>query len=127
VVQAQSNARWKAFLYWLGPGELRILDLIDSIRSAATAPDFEFALELSLAGQTATPQFGGGKVPLASLAFGAPNNPHGTWHVHGLPITFPRVTSRGRTDHADILNLVTRDLFDATGDPLPWSELTLPA
>ena len=110
------------YIGWLLASYLRILDLIDSIRSAADAPDFEFALELSLAGQTGTPRFGGGKIPLAALTFGAPNNPHSSWHVDGLPITFPRITSRGRSDHADI----TRDLFDAAGDPLPWSELALP-
>ena len=103
---------------------LRILDCIDLIRSAANAPEFEFVLEFSLAGRKVVP--GLGPFPLNPLVIGAPNNPHSTWRVTGLPVTFPRIPYRNRTNRVDVVRLAFSDLFDATGEPPPWSKLELP-
>jgi hypothetical protein len=105
---------------------LSILNLLDSVRASADSPDFEFVLELSLAGRTGTPRLGGGTIPLTTLILGGPSDQHSSWRVEGLPITFPRIMSRGASDRVNVLNLAIRDLFDATGDPPPWSELSLP-
>jgi hypothetical protein len=122
--------------FYVGPmlaSYLRVLGYVDSIRSAGNLPDFEFAVEFGIAGHANVPQFGG--VTRGTIILGAPNNPHSTWQVEGLPITFPRIPYRNRNARVDVLRLafvdVLRlafsDLFDATGEPLPWSKLELPA
>jgi len=103
---------------------LRVLGLVDAVRSAGNLPDFEFALEFALAGRTHT---SAGPVPVRTFILGTPNHPHGTWRVEGLPISFPRIPYRGRNDRIDVLRLAFTDLFDATGERVPWNKLELPS
>lgn len=112
-------------LNWILGSYLLVLDYLQSIRTASNSPDFEFGLELSLAGHTNVAQYGGGTRPLSQLVIGLPDNMH-KWQLKP-PITFPRAPSRAPSDHAALINLVLRDLADAAGDGLPWPELRLPA
>jgi hypothetical protein len=105
---------------------LSILGLLDSLRVSANSPDFEFVLELALAGRTGTPRLGGGTVPLPILILGGLSDQYSSWRVEGLPITLPRIISGRASDRSDVLNLTIRDLFDATGEPPPWNKLSLP-
>lgn len=51
------------YIGWLLGSYLLVLDLIESLRTVASSPDFEFALEFALAGHTVTPRFGGEQYP----------------------------------------------------------------
>jgi len=115
------------YVHWMLGSYLFVLSLIESFRTITNSPDFEFALEFSLSGHTIALRAGGGTMPLHALLLGAPNAPQYTWRVGPLPITFPRLTSRRLGDREDIINIAMRDLFDAVGEPLPWSVLKLSA
>jgi hypothetical protein len=101
-------------LGWILGSFLSIHRLVEWFRVSSESPDWEFALELGVCGLKAIP--GVDQVPLPTLVIG-------TWNTFyrikltELPIRFPRLVSRSRSDEQLLLNMVGRDLLDAAGDP----------
>jgi hypothetical protein len=52
-------------------------------------------------------------------------NPSSTIQIADVPIIFPRIPSRSRSDREEIINLVLRDLLDAAGEQSEWPRLVL--
>jgi Putative DNA-binding domain len=102
---------------WLLAAYLSVLDAVDTARTMASVPQWEFALEFVLDGVTGAPRHGGGKVPLGALAIGAVNEPRELGRIEELPVRFPRIPYRSRTDRETVLNLVWADMVDAMGGP----------
>jgi hypothetical protein len=96
---------------------LSVLDAIDTARTMANVPRWEFAVEIVLYGTTGVPRHGGGKVPLGALAIGAFNEPRELGRIEELPVRFPRIPYRSRADRESVMNLVWADMVDAMGGP----------
>jgi hypothetical protein len=96
---------------------LSVLDAVDTVRTMANVPKWEFAVELILDGITGAPRHGGGKVPLGALAIGRFNEPYEMGRIEELPVRFPRIPYRNRADREPVLNLILADLVDAMGGP----------
>jgi Putative DNA-binding domain len=109
------RARVHFFMGWLLGAYLSVLDAVDTLRTMAHVPEWEFALEFVLEGITGTPRHGGGKVPLGALAIALFNGEQG--RIDELPARFPRIPYRSRSDREAVLNLVWADLVDAMGGP----------
>ena len=105
------------YIGWLLGAYLSVLDAIDTARTMANVPEWEFAVEFALDGITGAPRHGGGKVPLGALAIGAFNEPREMGRIEELPVRFPRIPYRSRADRETVLNLVWADLVDAMGGP----------
>ena len=104
------------FIGWLLGAYLSILDAIDTARSIANVPEWEFAIEFTLDGTTGGPRFGGGKVPLGALSIATFHSAN-SLRIEELPIRFPRIPYRSKDDREVILNLVLAGLIDAAGGP----------
>jgi Putative DNA-binding domain len=103
-------------LTWFLGAYLSVLDYVDWMRSVADAPDWEFAIELG---------FDVRALSGPRLVLGEIHIPGSTIEIADVPITFPRIPSRNRSDREDIINLVVRDLLDAAGDQSAWPRLVL--
>jgi hypothetical protein len=105
------------FIGWLLGAYLSVLDAVDTARTRANVPEWEFAVEFVLDGITGAPRHGGGKVPLGALAIGTFNEPRELGRIEELPVRFPRIPYRCRADREKVLNLIWADLVDAMGGP----------
>jgi hypothetical protein len=105
------------YIGWLLGAYLSVLDTVDTVRTMAGVPEWEFAVEFVLDGITGAPRQGGGKVPLGALAIGKFNEPYELGRIEELPVRFPRIPYRSRADREAVLNLVWADLVDAMGGP----------
>jgi hypothetical protein len=105
------------FIGWLLGAYLSVLDAVDTARTMANVPEWEFAVEFVLDGITGAPRHGGGKVPLGALAIGQFNGPLELGRIEELPVRFPPIPYRSRADRETVLNLVWADLVDAMGGP----------
>jgi hypothetical protein len=86
-----------------------VLDAVDTVRSMANVPEWEFAVEFILDGITGALRHGGGKVPLSALAIAAFKQPsRELGRIEGLPVRLPRIPYRSRADRETVLNLVGR-------------------
>jgi hypothetical protein len=103
-------------LFWVFASYLSVLDYVDWMRSVAGAPDWEFGIEVGFAGRALT---------RPNLVLGVIYDPSLTIQIADVPIIFPRIPSRSRSDREEIINLVLRDLLDATGDQSDWPRLVL--
>jgi len=63
-------SRHHFFIGWLLGAYLSVLGSIDTARSMANVPEWEFAIEFTLDGTTGLPDAGGGKVRLGALSIG---------------------------------------------------------
>jgi hypothetical protein len=102
---------------WVLGAYLAVLDAIDSARTLAEVPDWEFVIEFALDGLTGTPRFGGGRVPLTELVFGLFNPGYGTAKIGEIPRKFPTVVYRAKGERDDAINTIFNDLMDASGGP----------
>jgi hypothetical protein len=119
---APVSSQFHFSLGWLLGAYLSVLDSIDTSRSMANAPDWEFAIEFALGGLREVPQMmgvsiGGARMPLATLSLRGFNGTHTTSKIEELPIRFPRIPYRNPGDRENVINLVLNDLIDAAGDP----------
>jgi hypothetical protein len=105
------------YIGWILGAYLSVLDAIDTVRTMANIPEWEFAVEFAFDGITGAPRHGGGKVPLGALLIGAFNEPRELGRIEELPVKFPRIPYRSRRDREVVLNLVWSDLIDAMGGP----------
>jgi hypothetical protein len=105
------------YIGWLLGAYLSVLDAIDTARTMANVPQWEFAVEFVLSGITGAPRHGGGKVPLGALAIGAFDALLEMGRIEELPVRFPRIPYRSRADRESVLNLVWADMIDAMGGP----------
>jgi len=98
---------------WLLGYYLAVMDLIDGMRSLAGVPDWEFAIEFALDGLVDLPGTGIGAAMLPAVKI-----TRGSFDVSDirLPVKFPRIPYRNRSDRDEILNLFYDDLGDAAGD-----------
>jgi hypothetical protein len=117
--------RFHFYIGWLLGGYLSVLDAVDTARTMAGVPEWEFAVEFFLGGITGAPRQGGGKVPLGALAIGGFNGPLEMGRIEELPVRFPRIPYRSRAGREDVLNLVWADLIDAMGGPRDGGRITL--
>jgi hypothetical protein len=113
------------YVGWLLGAYLSVLDVVDTARTMAGVPEWEFAVEFVLDGSTGAPRAGGGKVPLGALAIGRFNEPFEMGRIGELPVRFPPIPYRSRADREDVLNLVWADLVDAMGGPRGDGRITL--
>lgn len=95
---------------------LNVLDYVDWMRSVADAPDWEFAIELGLEVRALSGP---------ALVLGVSYNPGVNVAIADVPITFPRIPYRSRSDREDIFNLANRDLLDAAGEQRDWPRIVL--
>ena len=108
------------FIGWLLGAYLSVLEAIDTVRTMANVPEWEFAVEFILDGITVASRHGGGgaKVPLGALAIALlPQVLGNIERIEELPARFPRIPYRSRADRETVLNLVWDDLVDAMGGP----------
>ena len=114
---ADGQIRVHFYIGWLLGAYLSVLDAVDTARTMANVPEWEFAVEFVLDGITGAPRHGGGKVPLRALAIGRFNEPYEMGRIEELPVRFSRIPYRSRRDREAVLNLVFADLIDAMGGP----------
>jgi hypothetical protein len=114
---ADGQIRVHFYIGWLLGAYLSVLDAVDTARTMANVPEWEFAVEFVVDGITGAPRHGGGKVPLGALAIGRFNEPYEMGRIEELPVRFPRIPYRSRRDREAVLNLVFADLIDAMGGP----------
>jgi hypothetical protein len=69
--------------------------------------------------------FAGRALTRPNLVLGVIYNPSSTIQIADVPIIFPRIPSRSRSDREEIINLVLRDLLDAAGEQSDWPRLVL--
>jgi hypothetical protein len=112
---AEGHIRVHFYIGWLLGAYLSVLDAVDTARTMAGVPEWEFAVEFILDGITGAPRHGGGKVPLGALAIGRFNEPYEMGRIEELPVRFPRIPYRNRADREPVLNLIWADLVDAMG------------
>lgn len=105
------------YIGWLLGAYLSVLDAIDTARTLANVPEWEFVVEFVLVGITGAPRLGSGKVPLSALSIGAFTEPRELGRIEELPVKFPRIPYRDRSDREAVLNLAWADLVDAMGGP----------
>jgi hypothetical protein len=122
---AEGHVRVDFYIGWLLGAYLSVLDAVDTARTMAGVPEWEFAVEFILDGITGAPQHGGGKVPLGALAIGRFNEPYEMGRIEELPVRFPRIPYRNRADLETVLNLIWADLVDAMGVPRGDGKLRL--
>jgi len=113
----EGQIRVHFYIGWLLGAYLSVLDAVDTARTMAGVPEWEFAVEFVLDGITGAPRHGGGKVPLGVLAIGRFNEPYEMGRIEELPVRFPRIPYRSRADRETVLNLVWADLVYAMGGP----------
>jgi hypothetical protein len=113
------------YIGWILGAYLSVLDAVDTARTMAGVPEWEFAVEFVLDGITGAPRHGGGKVPLGALSIAAFNEPRELGRIEELPARFPRIPYRSRADRETVLNLVWADLVDAMGGPRGDGRITL--
>jgi hypothetical protein len=93
------------YVNWLLGDYLSVIDLIDKVRSLADVPDWEFAIEFALDINGVTPpnviKIVRQRIHTSSIQ---------------LPVIFPRIPYRNRSERDEILNLFADDLGDAAGD-----------
>jgi hypothetical protein len=111
-----TNSRHHFFIGWILGAYLCVLEAIDTARSMASVPEWEFAIEFTLDGTTGAPRAGGGKVRLGALSIGT-FHPHNSLLIEEFPVSFPRIPYRNQRDRETNLNLVLADLIDAAGGP----------
>ena len=121
----QDRNRFHFYIGWLLGAYLSALDAVDTARTMAGVPEWEFAVEFVLDGTTGANRHGGGKVPLGALSIGRLNEPFEMGRIEELPVTFPRIPYRSRADRENVLNLVWADLIDAMGGPRGDGRITL--
>jgi Putative DNA-binding domain len=97
---------------WLLGYYLSVIHLIDGVRSLAGVPDWEFAIEFALDGLIDLPGTGVGAVMLPAIKIARPLH---TSTIQ-LPVKFPPIPYRNRSDRDAIINLFADDLGDAAGD-----------
>jgi schlafen family protein len=106
-------------LLWFFAAYLSVLDYVDWIRSVADAPDWEYAIEV---GFSARP------LPCPNVVLGVTHNPSmRPIEIADVPITFPRIPFRSRSEREDMINLVLRDVLDAAGEQREWPRIVLTA
>jgi hypothetical protein len=96
------------YMNWLLGDYLSVVELIDRTRSLADVPDWEFAIEFALDISGATPPRA---VKIARGSFDV--------STISLPVSFPRIPYRNRSERDRIINLFYDDLGDAAGDQRP--------
>jgi hypothetical protein len=114
---ADGPVRVHFYIGWLLGAYLSVLDAVDTARTMANVPEWEFVVEFVLDGITGAPAHGGSKVRLGALAIGGFNNSFDRDRIEELPVRFPRIPYRSRQDRETVLNLLFADLIDAMGGP----------
>jgi hypothetical protein len=98
---------------WILGAYLAVLEILEWIRRIAAAPEWEFAIALSLEGLARHGVTPTAPRVLPQLTIGTMGR--GTIKIDEPPIAFPRVVSRSPVDDEEIINLVLRDLLNASG------------
>jgi hypothetical protein len=115
------------FYAWVLAAYILVLNAVRWLRTRASAPDWEFGIEVEFGGVTAASTArSNARIPLSSiiLRFG-----DRAWSstVSVPTIQFPRMRFQSEEETEDLLNFLYQDLLDAAGDQSPIPRLMLSA
>lgn len=122
--RAPDNDASSLYLGWLLGSVVLVLKLVNWVRGLATASEWEYAIELQLAGFSAT----GAPVattrnPVDAVSIQRIGDFAGTINV--APGRFPRLSWQSATEEEEIVNLVMRDILDSGGVRQPPPRMTV--